>query len=175
MGDFRRVPSSGYGRGDVVTSFTPGIILIVIGWVLVSLGSPNSSSIDFAEIGFLRSFSLIVGVALVIFGFIGLGEGISLYKAKRSWFAMAVTAQTIIVEREEVDNKSPDSYMRGEPSTYWYLRLRPIPAQSAVQPKAAIVSVSLRESQYKNYGGKASVTIYYSPKDPFIILLEDEV
>ena len=120
MGDFRKVPSSGYGRGNVVTSFMPGIIMILIGWVLVSLGSSNSFSINFKEIGFLRAFSLIFGVVLVIFGFMGLGEGISLYKAKKSWFAMAVTTQTTIVEREEVDNKAPDYYMRGEPSTYWY-------------------------------------------------------
>lgn len=177
MGEYRKVPSSGYGKGNVATSFSPGIIMVLIGWFWFFAGPPNSEGIypDPVWIGFIRVLGVIIGPVLTLFGFTALGEGISIYKAKRSWFGSAHKAQTDIVRREEVDNNTDYARYYGEPSTYWYLKLKPIPEQLAVQPNTMLVSVSIRESQYKKYEGRSSVAIYYSPIDPFVFLLEDEI
>lgn len=175
MEEFRKVPPLGYGKGSVVTSCMPGSILIVMGWVLVRLGIPVSSSFYFEEIGFLRISCLIIGPTLIMFGFVGLGEGISKYKIQSSWFSTTLKARTDIVQCEEVDNSENYSHQYDVPMTDWYLRLKPIPEQLAAMPDTTLVSVSIRESQYRDYQGKTSVIIFYSPVDPFVFLLEDEL
>jgi hypothetical protein len=175
MGEYRKVPISGYGKGNVASSFMPGIALVLIGWLLLFFGVSNFPKIIFIGIGFLKAFCLVLGAALILFGFTALGEGISSYKAQRSWFGSAHKAQTDIAQREEVDNNTDYARYYGEPFTYWYLKIKPIPEQLAVHPSTTLVSVSIKESQYKDYEGKSTVTIFYSPIDPFIFLLEDEV
>src|SRR5689334_15199946 len=97
MEKFRKVPGSGYGSGKVSTSLLPGILLILVGLFLMFVSFAISSAIDFKEIGFPRSFSVVVGAALILFGFLGLGEGVSFSKAKSHWFGSARKAQTDIV------------------------------------------------------------------------------
>lgn len=177
MGEYRKVPISGYGKGNAATSFTPGILMVLIGWFWFFAGLPNAEGIYPVPIwiGFIRVLGIIIGLVLILFGFTALGEGISSYKAQRSWFGSAHKAQTDIVQREEVENNTDYALYYGEPFTYWYLKLKPIPEQLAVQPETTLVSVGIKETQYKNYEGRSTVTIFYSSIDPFVFMLEDEV
>jgi hypothetical protein len=79
------------------------------------------------------------------------------------------------MKREIVDTDPGYASYYGHPDRYWHLQLEAIPDQLEVKPKTTSVLVSITEYQYKKYEGKTSVTIYYSPNDPFVFLLEDEV
>jgi hypothetical protein len=117
----------------------------------------------------------IMGVGMIILAIVVFGAGASVHKEKRSWFNDAVKAQATILKREIVDTDPQYASYYGHPVRYWDLQLEAIPNQLKVQPKTTSVLVSVSEYQYEKYEGRTAVTIYYSPKDPFVFLLEDEV
>ena len=79
--------------------------------------------------------------------------------------------QTIIAERKI--NSHEEEY--GIWVDGWSLGLAIIPSQLVVNPNGSIVSVSVSKARYNKYANKGVVRVYYSMKNPFEFLLEDEV
>jgi hypothetical protein len=168
----RKTPSF-YGKDQPLTLYLGGVFALLLGLCLFAgIVSPKNSFLDYSFgclVGPFTVFLIIVGVVFMFH------EGSSTHKDRISWFNTAVTAQTTIVKREIVDTDPEYASYYGHPDRYWHLQLEAIPDQLKVQPKTTSVLVSVSEYRYKWYEGRTSVTIYYSPVDPFVFLLEDEV
>lgn len=177
MQAYRKTPNF-YGKDKPLPLYLGGVFALLIGLcVFASIFSAKNSFLDY-------SFGCVFGPFIVFFILVGVvfmfHEGSSIQKERRSWFDAADTAQTTIIDRQEIDNDPRDieyasGYGQVIPAKYWYLKLEIIPAQLAIKPEEILVSVSVDESQYKRYVHKNTVRIYYSKEDPFVFLLEDEV
>jgi hypothetical protein len=174
MKEFRKLPNF-YGKEMHDAS---GVFLLMVGfgclWISTAVVRNSLSDSLSCVMIILFGLSMIV-VAITFFAM-----GTSHHKEKNAWFENASTAQTTIMDRQEIENDPRDidyanAYGYYMPSKYWYLTLKLVPSQLAIAPKEKVVSVGIDESQYKKYAGRTSVTIYYSPADPFVFLLEDEM
>lgn len=180
MAAYRKVPGF-YGKDRPLTSRLAGTLSLLLGLALL-IGLLNglfvSSKTTLSEwLGWLVAglFGILFCGILIVTGNTLLSEGAFNQNARRVWFRTAETAQTTIVELVELQQDSSYAAYYGRPDTDWYMHLKMIPAQCAQRPEETLVSVGISGRQYEKYTGQDTVTIHYSPADPFIFLLEDEV
>ena len=177
MGTYRSVPSF-HKKDRFEFLFLAGVFPLLIGFFFcfVAVSIPKHSFSDWSG----SLIGLLLGVGLLLTGIAVFNRATSIFRETRSWFKNTATAETTIVDRQEIINDQNDidyaySYGQYIPRGYWYLILESIPSQLAIKPEEMSVSVSINESQYKKYANRNKAQICYSKEDPFVFLLEDEV
>jgi len=150
-----------------------------IGLIAFLFSLPLSISIIFANnttlfdwLGFLL-FSL-VDLFLFVVIIRSVCHIVPLLRQKRAWLKASASAQTAIVERKMNFHDHPYD-QNGVWVDGWSLGLAIIPSQLVVNPNGSIVSVSVSKARYNKYANKGVVRVYYSMKNPFEFLLEDEI
>jgi len=142
----------------------------------ITISSPKHTFSDW----FSSILEILMSIGLLLTAIYFFSRATRIFRETRSWFKNTATAETTIVDRQEIINDQNDidyaySYGQYLPRGHWYLILESIPSQLAIKPEEMSVLVSINESQYKKYANRNKAKICYSKEDPFVFLLEDEV
>lgn len=168
----RRIPEFQYHLIAPPNYFRIGLIAILFSLPLsISIIFANNKTV-FDWLGFLLFF--LVDLFLFVVTIRSVCQIVPLLKQKRAWLKASAPAQTAIVERKMNFHDHPYDQNGGWVDG-WSLGLAMIPSQLAVNPTGSIVWVSVSKTRYNKYANKGVVRVYYSMKNPFEFLLEDEV
>ncbi len=172
MGGSRQYPSFYMPEGSAGEPQVLGGIL----WLLVSIGLLT---------GLIKTPSFCLG----FLGIAGIGVGMYLMStvnsrdklAARHWLEYACQAQVPILKRryDPADDMGayylPSRFYDGPYPESWHLELDMHLCYKESSSEQESLDVKISQQQYEAYAGKESVTIYYTPDKPEVLLLEDEM
>lgn len=150
-------------------TISAGMLSILLGLAFL-IGPMFLNRKGFTDLLNCLGISFIVLLAFAL-GFLLISMGIMKENKKREWLKTTASATASIVGC----NKEDAWDLNYLDTIRWVLDIVMDISLETEVPNSISAEVYITESQFKKYINRKSVNIYYSKKDPFEFLLEDEL